>query len=65
VEVAAEDAPPAKSVAEFLEEIRRAARMEAEVPRPSAPEPLYEERCVSPPGHFPARFVKVRKSVRG
>jgi hypothetical protein len=55
-----EDAPPRKSVAEFLEEIRQAPPMEAEVP--PAPEPRYEEKCVSPPGHFPPRFVRVRKS---
>jgi hypothetical protein len=59
---AAEDAPPGKSVAEFLEEIRQAPPMEAEVPGPPGPEPRYEEKCVSPPGHFPPRFVKVRKS---
>jgi len=64
VEVAAEDPPPAKSVAEFLEEVRRAPPVEAEVPRPPAPEPRYEERPVSKPGHFPPRFMKVpvRKS---
>ena len=61
-QTAAEDEPPATSVAEFLEEIRQAPPMEAEVPGPPGPEPRYEEKCVSPPGHFPPRFVKVRKS---
>jgi len=59
VEVAAEDAPPAKSVAEFLEEISQPPPTEAEVPQPPAPEPRYEERLVSKPGHFPPQFMKV------
>jgi hypothetical protein len=54
-----EDAPPAKSVAEFLEEISQPPPMEAEVPQPPAPEPRYEERLVSKPGHFPPQFMKV------
>jgi hypothetical protein len=57
-----EGVPPAKSVAEFLEEIHQVPPLEAEIARPLAPEPRYEEKCVSPPGHFPPRFVKVRKS---
>ena len=54
-----EDPPPAKSVAEFLDEISQPPPMEAEVPQPPAPEPRYEERLVSKPGHFPAQFMKV------
>jgi hypothetical protein len=53
------DAPPAKSVAEFLEEILQAPRMEAEVPKLAAPQVRYIEKLVSKPGHFPAQFVKV------
>jgi hypothetical protein len=58
-QAATEDAPPAKSVAEFLEEIRQAPPMEAEVPKPAAPQVRYIEKLVSKPGHFPAQFVKV------
>jgi hypothetical protein len=54
-----EDAPPATSVAEFLEELRQAPRMEAEVPKPPAPQVRYIEKLVSKPGHFPPQFVKV------
>jgi hypothetical protein len=63
-EAAAEDAPPATSVAEFLEEIRQPPPMEAEVPKPPAPQVRYIEKLVSKPGHFPPQFVKVpvRKS---
>ena len=61
-EAAAGDAPPANRAAELLEEIRQAPPKDAEILRPPAPEPLYEKRCVSPPGHFPPRFVKVRKT---
>jgi hypothetical protein len=61
---AAEGAPPEESVAEFLEEIRQAPPMEAEVAKPPAPQVHYIEKLVSKPGHFPPRFVKVpvRKS---
>jgi hypothetical protein len=64
VEVAAEDAPPARSVAAFLEEIRQAPRVEAEVPKSTAPQMRYIEKLVSKPGHFPPQFVRVpvRKS---
>jgi hypothetical protein len=64
VEVATKDAPPAKSAAEFLEEIRREPPMEAEAPKPPAPQVRYIEKLVSRPGHFPAQFerVLVRKS---
>jgi hypothetical protein len=62
---AKEDAPPAKSAAEFLEEIRQAPT-EAEVPKPPAPEVHYIEKLVSKPGHFPPQFerVAVRKPER-
>jgi hypothetical protein len=60
---AADDAAPAKSVAEFLEEIRRPP-IEAEAPNPPAPQVRYIEKLVSRPGHFPPQFerVAVRKS---
>jgi hypothetical protein len=57
--VAAEDPPLAKSGAEILEEIRRVPPMEVEVPKPPAPQVCYIEKLVSPPGHFPPRFVRV------
>jgi hypothetical protein len=59
-----EGASPAKSVAEFLEEIRQPPPMEAEVPKPPAPQVRYIEKLVSKPGHFPPQFerVAVRKS---
>ena len=62
-EAATEDAP-AKSVAEFLEEIRQPQPMDVEVPKPPAPQVRYIEKLVSKPGHFPPQFVKVpvRKS---
>ena len=56
---ATEDAPPANRGAELLEEVRRAPSMEAEVPKPPAPQVRYIEKLVSKPGHFPPRFVKV------
>jgi hypothetical protein len=56
---AAEGAPPAKSGAEILVELRRAPQMEQEAPKPPAPKIRYVEKCVSPPGHFPPQFVKV------
>jgi hypothetical protein len=64
-EAATEGAPPAKSVAEFLEEIRQPPSMEAEVPKPPAPQVRYIEK-LSKPGHFPAQFerVAVRKPER-
>jgi hypothetical protein len=63
-QTAAEDEPPATSVAEFLEEIRQPPPIKAEVPKPPAPEVRYIEKLVSKPGHFPPQFVKVavRKS---
>jgi hypothetical protein len=59
VGVATEDAPPAKSGAEILEELRQVPPMEAEAPKPLAPQVRYIEKLVSKPGHFPAQFVKV------
>jgi hypothetical protein len=56
---AAEDPPPAKSVAEFLEEIRQPPPMEAEVAEAPATQIRYVEKLVSKPGHFPPQFVKV------
>jgi hypothetical protein len=53
-----EDEESAKSGAEILAELRQAHPVEPEVPKPPAPEIRYVEKCVSPPGHFPARFVK-------
>ena len=59
-----EDAAPAKSAVEFLEEIRRTPPVEVEVPKPAAPQVRYIEKLVSKPGHFPPQFerVAVRKS---
>jgi hypothetical protein len=59
VVVAAEEAPPPNRGAELLREIRQAPPMEAEVPKPPAPQVRYIERLVSKPGHFPPQFVKV------
>jgi hypothetical protein len=58
-EAAAEDAPMANRGAELLEEIRQPPPMEAEVPKPPAPQVRYIEKLVSKPGHFPPQFVKV------
>jgi hypothetical protein len=58
-EAAAGDTSPANRAAEFLEEIRQAPPIEAEVPKPLAPQVRYVERLVSKPGHFPPQFVKV------
>jgi hypothetical protein len=58
-EAGAEGAPPANRGAELLEEIRQAPPLEAEVPKPPAPQVRYVERLVSKPGHFPPQFVKV------
>ena len=49
----------AKGGAEILAELRRAASVQQEVPKPHAPEIRYVEKCVSPAGHFPPRFVRV------
>jgi hypothetical protein len=54
--LAAGDGDVAESAAEFLEEIRA---VEAEVPEPPEPQVLYVEKCISKPGHFPPRFVKI------
>ena len=59
VEVAAEDAPPSKSGAELLAELRRVPPVEVGVTKPPAPQVRYTEKLVSPPGHFPQRFVRV------
>ena len=56
---AAEGDLPAKSGAEILAELRRAPPVEQEVPKAPAQEIRYVEKCVTPPGHFPVRFVKV------
>jgi hypothetical protein len=48
--------PQALNGTEILEEIRA---VEAEVPEPPAPQVRYVEKCISKPGHFPPRFVKI------
>jgi hypothetical protein len=54
--LAAGDGDVAESAAEFLEEI---SAVEAEVPEPPAAQVRYVEKCVSKPGHFPPRFVRI------
>jgi hypothetical protein len=56
---AAEYESQAKRAAEFLSEVRKEPPVEQKVANPPAPEIQYIEKCVSPPGHFPPRFVKV------
>jgi hypothetical protein len=56
---AAEGEAPAKSAAEILAELRQAPPVEQEDPKPAAPKIHYVEKRVSPPGHFPPRFVRV------
>jgi hypothetical protein len=56
---AAEYESPAKRAAEFLAEVRNARPVEQAASKPPAPETQYIEKCVSPPGHFPPKFVKV------
>jgi phage terminase small subunit len=47
----------AESGAELLAEIRRPR--EEEDPEPPAPQVRYIEKCISKPGHFPPRFVRI------
>jgi len=47
-----------KSGAEILAELRQEPPLEP-APKPRAPEIRYAEKCVSPPGHFPPKFVRV------
>jgi hypothetical protein len=54
--LAAGDGDVDESAAEFLEEIRA---VEAEVPEPPEPQVRYVEKCISKPGHFPPRFVRI------
>ena len=56
---AAEDEVPVKSGAEILAELRHAPPVKPDVPKPRSAKIKYVEKCVTPPGHFPARFVKV------
>jgi hypothetical protein len=61
VESAEEEIPPAgagegaERGVELLEEIRAVA----EVSEPPAPQVRYIEKCISKPGHFPPRFVRI------
>ena len=60
---ATEDETPAKSGAEILAELRQtphqAPQAQQDVPKRRTAEIRYVEKCVSPPGHFPPRFVRV------
>jgi hypothetical protein len=56
---AVEDEMSAKSGDEILAALRRPPLVKQEVPKPPAPEIRYVQKCLSPPGHFPPRFVKV------
>jgi hypothetical protein len=51
------DRDVAESAAKLLEEIRRPRKQED--PEPPAPQVRYVEKCISKPGHFPPRFVRI------
>jgi hypothetical protein len=56
---AAEYESPAKNAAAVMAEVRQAAPVQQDDSKPPAPTIRYVEKCLSRPGEFPARFVKV------